>query len=114
MEQKEIKSFGESKNKNFKVKDSIGVPHPYCITPTHLKYNEGMYLDIEETEKKGAKCGICKGKLTYKEHEQALIIECKKDFKKDEKLEKELREYLNKIKGEAEKKKYAGFTFMMK
>jgi hypothetical protein len=49
----------------------ITVPHPYCITPKHLQFNEGMYLDIEGAEqrsremfpndrRKWAVCDICK------------------------------------------------------
>ena len=70
----------------FEVIDTIGIPHSYCITPKHLEYSPGIYLDIEEAERHGAKCDICKklvrkGKqdtiLTYPEHETALLIKIK-------------------------------------
>ena len=107
MDEKDIKYYGTSTNKNFKVVDSIGVPHLYCITPKHL-CGGGMYLgetEIIEAEKQGATCGICKGKLSYKEHERALLIGCKSD------INKELHSYLLKIKDKAKKKGFSGFAF---
>ena len=118
----EIKSY--PKSKNFRVVDTIGVPHPYCITPKHLS-SDRMYLDgeaiREAEEKKGAVCDICRklrndGKqdkvLSYDEHEQALLVECDVDFKgKDGKANPELQKYLLKIKARAEKDKIAGFAF---
>lgn len=116
MEEKEIKLFGISKDNNFKVIDSIGVPHPYCISSKHLELNDSIYLDIEGAESKGAKCDIClklnskdgTNILSYKEHKQALLIECKKEIKRS----KELKDYLNKIKNKAEKKGFVGFAFI--
>jgi hypothetical protein len=60
-----------------RIKDTMGVPHPYCITPKHLADEDGMYLDgprIERAEKRGARCDICKGKLSFKEHKQGLVV----------------------------------------
>ena len=88
-----FKKYGKSKNGNFEVLDKIGVPHPYCITPKHLEYNDSMYLDIEGAEAKGAVSDICKkinskdyGRpiLTYGEHEQALLVSCLKNPAEDE------------------------------
>lgn len=112
--------YGESENKNFKVIDSIPVPHPYCITHLHLKYNEGMYLtaeSIKKTEEKGAVCDICRKNvnsgnqakiLSYEDHKQALVLSCKKEMKNNG----ELKEYLLKIKDRAERNGYVGFVFM--
>lgn len=33
-------------------------PHPYCITEMHIKHSGGMYLDVENAERRGAKCGV--------------------------------------------------------
>ena len=110
-------NYPESEQGNFKIIDTIGVPHPYCITPKHLEYSEGIYLDIEGAERKGAVCDICRkavkaGKqgsiLTYAEHEQALLVECKIEIQP---CPDELKNWLLSIKEEAEANKYAGFAF---
>lgn len=131
MEEKKLKEYGESEQGNFKVKDSIGIPHPYMITPKHLEFNgDNMYLDIEKAENnskqaypndifKQAVCDICKHNfrkgsqpkiLSYAEHGQALLINCKKDFKG--KAKAELKKYLFKIKAKAEKENFKGFSFL--
>jgi hypothetical protein len=119
MEDSEKKLYGESKNKNFFIKDSIGVPHPYCITPKHLK-GDSMYLNadtIKQAEKNfNAVCDICRkinrkeGKpiLSFEEHKQALLIGCKKEINKNQ----ELHDYLLKIKDLATEKGFIGFAFM--
>ena len=50
--------------------------------------------------------------LSYEEHEIALLISCKKDFKEGDATKKELEEYLMKIKPLAEKKGFSGFAFL--
>ena len=118
-----LKKYGKSKNGNFLVIDTIGVPHPYCITPKHLKENDGMCLtkdSMREAEKRGAVCDICKkinrksGRpiLTIDEHEQALLVACSVDPKEDK--GKELQEYLLSIKEMAVKDNFAGFAFLKK
>lgn len=98
--------------------EKIVIPHPYMITPKHLEYSSSMYLNIEEAEKKGAVCGICKklnkkeGKpiLTYDQHEQikTLFIEVPHhDLNKIEGL----NEYLNIIKSICEEFGIKGFAF---
>jgi len=101
---KKLKKYGQSKKGNFKVINTIGVPHPYCITPKHLEENDGMYLSkdsMREAEKRGAACDICKKInrkdyskpiLSIDEHEQALVVSCLVDPKKGENG-KELHEY---------------------
>lgn len=104
----------------FEVVDTIGVPHFYCITPKHLEHSPGMYLDIEEAEKHGAKCDICKklvrkGKqdsiLTYVEHETVLLIKIKSKAYPKVLEAPGLREFLLSIKEITEADKYAGFAF---
>lgn len=127
MEEIETKKYGKSKEGNFWVKDSIGVPHPYCITPKHVAVASDEFSEmlgkeaIKQAEEKGACCDICRRAvyerkqekiLTYDEHGQALLIACKKDAKRDKKAEKELHTYLLKIKDKAEKKGFVGFAFM--
>ena len=88
----------------FSVRDTVGVPHDYTITEKHVEYSSGVYLDIEEAESKGAKCGHPHCKLPYAEHEIALGINCKS---KDRDL---LRDYLLSIKEQCEKDGYVGFA----
>lgn len=120
-EENKFKKYGKSKDGNYYIKDCIGVPHPYCIGAKHLELNDGMVLNIESTEEKGAQCEICKklvrdGKLqkvlTYKEHERALVVVCKKEPKEKSKYHKELHDFLLKIKDKVSKDGYAGFTFL--
>lgn len=134
MEEEKIKEYGESEKGNFKVKDSIGYPHTYMISDKHLHFNgDNMYLDIERAEKNSkmefphikerwAVCEICKRNvrngtqgriLDYTEHEQGLLISCKKDFNKSATIKKELQEYLLKIKLKAEEEKFKGFAFCL-
>lgn len=107
----------KSEHGNFTVIDTIGVPHPYCITPRHVVYASdhhcGMLTadSIREAEENGAQCGICKGKLLYDEHETALLVSCKKDIEADEEAKNELHKYLLKLKDQAEKDNYVGFAF---
>jgi len=98
---------------NFRVKDTIGVPHPYCITPGHVAYasdNWGGMLSKEcivEAENKGkARCGVRNCNLSYEEHKQALLVEC--DIEDNEKL----KEYLLSIKDQADQEGYIGFAFI--
>ena len=105
-------------SENFYVKDTIGVPHPYMITDRHVSYaatkHGGMLSSdaIKGAEKHAnAKCDICKGQLSYEEHEQALIIGCKAN-PNVEPYQTELREFLKENAGEAEKHGYAGFTLL--
>ncbi len=112
--------YPASQDGNFSIMDTIGVPHPYCITPEHLEYCGSMYLDqtsIERAESKGARCDICKkavkaGRqtevLTYSEHEQALLVECRVGI---EPVPPELHDWLLSIKDEAAKNGYVGFAF---
>lgn len=106
------------KTKVFRIVDTIGVPHAYCIGAQHLANSGGMFLDIPEAERKGAICDICRhrvhGKmqdkvLSYEEHKQALVVEVNSD--KELKDVPGLQDYLKKIKARCEKDGYVGFVF---
>lgn len=105
--------YGESEQGHFRIVDTIGVPHPYCITPKHLQHCDSMVLDatsIAVAEQRGARCGMRGCQLPYAQHEQALLIEC--DVPLEGENETELRAYLLKCKDMAEADKYAGFAFV--
>jgi hypothetical protein len=106
--------YGISGNGNFYVIDTIGVPHPYCIGPRHVGHAAhrfgGVLGDaaIRSAEMTGIHCDICKGKLSYDQHQQALLVACKVEANNNE----ELHAYLLKCKPLAEADQYAGFAFM--
>jgi len=96
-----------------RVKDTIPVPHPYCITPKHL--GGSMYLDahaIKDAESHGAHCGIRGCKLSFDEHKSALLIEC--DFDGEVKDIPGLQDYLLSIKDMTNADGYVGFAFIRK
>ena len=116
--QKDFKRFNQSLNNNFKIIDTLGVPHPYMITEKHLEHNDSMYLGKEQIDKMeldhGSMCGFKCG-LSYAEHKQALLVECKKNMKtKKGFLNRELKKYLLSIKDQATKEKFEGFAFLDK
>ena len=106
------------KTKQFRILDTIGVPHPYCITPSHVAYasdNCGGILGKEAilgAEKQGARCGSCRGELSYEQHETALLVEV--DDKRELKDIPELKDYLLSIKTLCESDGFAGFAFKQK
>ncbi len=135
MDTKELKEkYGKSEQGNFRVVDTIQTPHTYCITPKHLRYNAGVYLDIVGAEKRSreahpnnsrlwAVCDICRkinkqtGEpiLTYEEHKFALVVECKTDIEDpqdEKKMTPELHQWLLKIKDQANRDGYVGFAFI--
>jgi hypothetical protein len=112
-------TFGTSENGNFMVVDTIGVPHPYCIDAKHVVHASDHFAGmlgeaaIESAEKHGIYCATCKGQLKYKEHEQALLVECWQDLKgADGKVNPELAAYLVACKPKAEEHKFTGFAFI--
>jgi hypothetical protein len=123
MEQRQLdlqKKYGKSSDGNFYVVDTIGIPHPYCITPSHVSHaadNFGGMLSsacIEDGENKRiATCGICKGKKRFKDHKQALLVECKEEITDDEHhVVPELHNYMLVCKELCEKDGYEGFSFV--
>lgn len=97
----------------FQVVDTIGVPHPYCVTPKHIeaaqRYSGRLGKEaIEDLEsRRGPSCGIRGCNLKFKEHEQALLVKCR--IKDNELLQK----YLQSIADMCEEDGYAGFTPML-
>jgi hypothetical protein len=118
--QKELAAkFGTSKDGNFYPVDTIGVPHPYCITPRHVSYAADYCSGllgksaIEGAERDGAHCGMRNCTLAFDQHEQALVIACKLPLNSESgKTNAELFEYLQSIKDIAEKEHFAGFAFL--
>lgn len=112
---KELLDIGDSSNKNFFIKDTIGNPHPYCITHKHIT-GEDVYLDkdvIMRLEREGkAKCGVRGCNLSYEEHEIGLLIGCKKDMNESEELKEEFQEYVKHMIPFMEKYKYNGFVLL--
>lgn len=103
----------------FYAKDTIGIPHPFCITSALVVFASDSYSGIlskeaiEAFEKKKRKpvCGVKGCHLMYHEHETGLLIAVKSG-KELKELEPELREYLLSIKEMAERDKFAGFAFV--
>lgn len=110
--------YGASEHGNFYVIDVLGVPHPYCIGPKHVEHAakrfSGMLGEaaIRSAEMIGIHCAICKGKLSYDQHEQAALVACKIDANVEGQACPELHAYLLKCKPLAEADGYAGFAFM--
>jgi hypothetical protein len=109
-----------TESEHFKIIDSIGVPHPYCITPKHVEVASDSFggmlgeAAIEAAEKKGAHCGMRSCQLSFKQHEQALIVECRAPLKINGEANPELHKFLLDNKAECEKNNYAGFAFLDK
>jgi hypothetical protein len=111
--------YGKSEKGNFFVRETIGVPHPYCITPGHVAeaadHHGGMLgtAAIEAAEQRRVYCGICKGKLKFNEHETALLVSCGPDLKDSKgEVDPELHTYLLKCKTLCEEDGFAGFAFI--
>lgn len=117
MANEKIAKYGSSEHGNFKVVDTIGVPHPYCIGARHVAHAadrfSGMLGEaaVESAEKHGIMCEICKGKLTFKQHEQALLVSCEAPTTVDGKNNPELVDFLMKCKPLCEADGFAGFAF---
>ena len=110
--------YGKSEHGNFFVRETIGVPHSYCIGPAHVAeasdHHGGMLgtAAIEAAEKHGAKCCTCRGKLKFHEHETALLVECQEELKNGSEVNPELHAYLLQCKAMAEEDGFAGFAFI--
>lgn len=109
--------YGESEHGNFAVIDTIGVPHPYCIGPRHVVHASDKFGGmlgkeaIRDAEKHGIRCMTCKGKLSYEQHEVALLVDCKLPIEDQSGPGSELHAYLMKSKPLCEEDKYVGFAF---
>ena len=110
--------YGQSEKGNFFVKDTIGVPHPYMIMPGHVAeaadHHGGMLGEaaIEAAEDRRIFCGICRGKLSFHEHETALLVACKEELKDGDKPHPELHAYLLKVNPMTEEDGFAGYAFV--
>lgn len=85
--------------------DTVILPHPYCITPKHIEYSNGILdeISIERAERMGARCGICVKDfnnkiLSYKEHESLVTLFIAVPQNKDLNLIEGLHDYLLEIK----------------
>lgn len=122
-----IQTYGQSEQGNFKIIDTIGVPHSYCINQLHLKYNTSMYLGEEqivrmERDHNNVRCDTCKKLnrkegtqiLLWNEHKKALLVECliEATNKDGHIMIPELHQYLLKVKDLATKNGYEGFGFI--
>lgn len=117
------KLAGYPSTEKFKVVDTIGVPHPYCIGSKHVAHASDHFFGmlgreaIIDAEKHGAVCDICRkiGRkdglpiLSYDEHKQALLIEVRDRRGLNE--IPELREYLLSIKEQTERDGFEGWAF---
>lgn len=103
------------KTENFEVMDTIGVPHPFCITGKHVVWAADHHCGVlgdeaitrYEKSVNRPTCGIKGCNLKYEEHEQALVVRCKV---KDDNL---LKAYLQSIKDQCEKDGFAGFVLVL-
>jgi hypothetical protein len=110
----------------FRAKDSIGVPHPYCIGAAHVvwasDHHGGMLGEsaIKDAEANGIHCDICKkahrqtGRpiLSFAEHQQAVLIEVDSPLGLND--DPDLMPYLLSIKERATKDGFVGFAFIKK
>ena len=107
-----LKQYKQYDTDLFSVRDTIGVPHSYCIGAKHVGHASDNYHSllgtdaIKSGERKGITCEVRNCQLTYEQHEIALAINCKS---KDDKL---LNSYLVSIIEQAEKDKYVGFVLI--
>jgi hypothetical protein len=106
------------KTDKFECIDTVGVPHPYCITPKHVEYAADNFHGmlgkdaIKEAEENGkARCGICGGKLSYDEHKTAVLVEVR-SREEIEDIKEELREYLKSIVSITEADGFAGLSLI--
>lgn len=105
----ELTQYEQYDTEFFSIRDTVGVPHPFCIGTRHVAYAADHYggmLGESAIEASGAPCGMKGCQLSFKEHETALAINCKS---KDNEL---LKEYLLTIKEQCEKDNFAGFVLV--
>lgn len=116
------KRYGMSEHGNFAIADTIGVPHPYCISSKLVGWVADHFggmlggAAIENAEQNGIYCDTCKGQLKFADHKQALLVSCKIELTIGEGDEKtacpELHAYLLKCKPLAIEDNYEGFAFV--
>lgn len=109
-------TYPASPSGRFSVVGSIPVPHPYTLGAKHVIFgaDRGGTLTpaiMEEAERAGIVCEACKGKLKLAEHESALLVSCKVDFKENKEAKEEAETWLKSIVEESIKNGYVGFAF---
>ena len=115
--QLDIGQYGQSEHGNFAVVDTIPVPHPYTIGAKHVAHASDRFSGmlgeaaIESAERHGIKCQHRGCTLKWKQHETALLVDCKADLKDGDRVNPELQAYLLKCKEQAEADGFAGFAF---
>jgi len=105
----ELTQYKQFDTEFFSVRDTMGVPHPFCVGTRHVAYAAdhcGGMLGKEAIKASGIDCAMKGCQLTFEQHEIALAINCKN---KDNEL---LRTYLLSLKEQAEKDNYAGFVLV--
>ncbi len=104
------------KTDQFEIIDTIGTPHPFCITTKHVSYasdnhcgmlGEGAIKGLENMTGRPS-CGMKGCNLMFDEHEQALLIEVDDD--RDLQDIPELHDYLLECKPLCEQEGFAGFA----
>lgn len=115
----DLSKYPKSEHGNYAVVDTIGVPHPYCIGARHVAHASDRFGGmlgkeaIESAERNGIHCQTCKGQLSFKQHEKALLVKCDGPLTvEDGKAAPELHAYLLSIKGQCEADGYVGFAFL--
>lgn len=114
MENKNEKLKSYPKTENFEVYDTVGVPHPFCITHHHVAHASDKYCGMLtkesiidfESKTGNPSCGMRGCNLSYEQHEQALIIKCKI---KDDDL---LRDYLKSLVKKCQEDGFTGFVLL--
>lgn len=112
----DLEKYKEFETDLYRVTDTIGVPHPYMIGARHVGWAADHHCGllgeaaIEDAEKHGIHCATQGCRLSYKEHETALLIGTK--FHGQLKDAPGLNEYLLSIKPLCEADHYVGFAFI--
>ena len=105
--------FGESGGGNYKVIDTIGVPHPFFIGPRHVAHaSDHCCGRLGEETCREIPCAMKGCNLDYDQHETALLVWCNAPLSgEDGNATPELHAYLLASKDKAEAHNFAGFAF---
>jgi hypothetical protein len=105
--------YGTSEHGNFTVIDTIGVPHTFMIGAKHVSYAaEHHHGRLGEETCKVIPCAHRGCTLKYREHETALLVECKVPIESQSGAGSELHNYLLASKAKAQADGRAGFAFV--
>jgi len=102
----------------FKLKDvdTIAVPHPFMITPTHVAYasKHGGVLDEHNITYSGGRCGMKNCQLKFSEHKSQVTASIEVPQNRDLNAVEGLHAYLLSIKDKAVELGIEGFAFPVK